>query len=230
MNIQYGKHLSVTERMNRALVEMVRSMLSDSSLPKKFWAEALATAGYIRNRSPTAAIEGMTPYEALNGEKPHVRHFTVFGCDAYAHVPKDERGKLDSKAQKCIFLGYGTKAKGYRLYNDKNCKILYSRDVLFNELKPAKESNESITAASKQDENVTVELEFMDEEETIKDKIEESAGEQLRRSKRTRNPPEYFGERVHMADGGPAEPSTVSEARASPEKKKWEKARECEMG
>ena len=72
-------------------------------------------------------------------------------------------------------------------------------------------------------------MECIDEEETIKDQIEESAGEQLRRSKRTRSPPDYFGVRVHMADGDSAEPRTVTEAQASLEKKKWEKAMECEM-
>ena len=41
----------VAERMNRTLVESVRSMLSDAKLPKKFWAEALSTAVYLRNRS-----------------------------------------------------------------------------------------------------------------------------------------------------------------------------------
>ena len=48
----------VAERMNRTLVEAVRSMLSDAKLPKCFWAEALATAVYLRNRSPTNAVQG----------------------------------------------------------------------------------------------------------------------------------------------------------------------------
>ena len=55
------------ERMNRTLVEMTRSMLGD--MPKKFWAEALNSATYLRNRCPTSAVPDKTPYEALNGEK-----------------------------------------------------------------------------------------------------------------------------------------------------------------
>uniref|UniRef100_A0A1X7U4Q6 Retroviral polymerase SH3-like domain-containing protein n=1 Tax=Amphimedon queenslandica TaxID=400682 RepID=A0A1X7U4Q6_AMPQE len=47
-----------------------------------------------------------TPFEALTGEEPSVRHLRVFGCVAYRHVPKDERQKLDYKSQKCMFLGY----------------------------------------------------------------------------------------------------------------------------
>ena len=41
----------------------------------------------------------------------------MFGCLVYAHIEKNERSKLDSKARKCILLGYGTETKGYRLYD-----------------------------------------------------------------------------------------------------------------
>ena len=54
----------VAERMNRTLVETARSMLINANLPHIFWAEALSTAIYIRNRSPTKAVCGMTPHEA----------------------------------------------------------------------------------------------------------------------------------------------------------------------
>ena len=123
----------VAERMNRTLVETVRSMLTGARLSHEFWAEALATAVYLRNRSPTRAVKGMTPYEAWTTEKPTVAHLRVFGSDAYAHIPKDERGKLDPKAKKCIFVGYGEETKGYRLFDPVRGKIFFSRDVVFNE-------------------------------------------------------------------------------------------------
>ena len=87
----------VAERMNRTLVETVRSMLSSAKLPHKFWAEALSTAAYLRHRSPTKTVKGMTPYEAWKGEKPLVDHLRVFGCQAYAQIPRDERKKLHAK-------------------------------------------------------------------------------------------------------------------------------------
>ena len=123
----------VAERMNRTLVETARSMLADSKLPQKFWAEALSTAVYLRNRSPTKSVADMTPYEAWMGEKPNVEHLLIFGCVVYAHVAKDERKKLDLKERKCVFLGYGTETKGYRLYDPKSARVFYSRDVVFNE-------------------------------------------------------------------------------------------------
>ena len=89
----------VAERLNRTLVEMTRSMLLDSKLPHNFWAEALATAAYIRNRCPTKAVDSMTPYKAWTSLKPTVNHFHVFGCGAFMHIPKDERHKIDSKSK-----------------------------------------------------------------------------------------------------------------------------------
>ena len=50
-----------------------------------------------------------------------------------SHISKDERGKLSSKAQKCIFLGYGDVTKGYRLYDTIKAHIIHSQDVVFDE-------------------------------------------------------------------------------------------------
>lgn len=58
----------VAERANRTLVEMARSMLVHSNMPVFLWAEAVQTACYIRNRSPTMALIGMTPFEAWSGK------------------------------------------------------------------------------------------------------------------------------------------------------------------
>ena len=70
---------------------MARSMMQGKNLPKYFWAEAVHTAIYILNRSPTNAIGSMTSYEAWHKRKLMVEHFKVFGCIAYAHVPKKIR-------------------------------------------------------------------------------------------------------------------------------------------
>ena len=123
----------VAERLNRTLVETTRAMLLDAKLPHKFWAEAISTAAYFRNRSPTSAVEGTTPRQAWYGQKPRVEHLRIFGCAAYVHVPKDERGKLDSKTKKCVLLGYGSVQKGYQVYDHLTQKVFYSRNVKFDE-------------------------------------------------------------------------------------------------
>lgn len=86
-------------------------MLFEAKLPQRFWAEALSTAVYLRNCSPTKAVKNITPYEAWFGEKPRVDNLRVLGSTVYEHIAKDERGKLDSKAQKCVLLGYGSEQK-----------------------------------------------------------------------------------------------------------------------
>jgi hypothetical protein len=54
----------------------------------------------------------------------------VFGCTAYAHV---DNGKLEPRAIKCLFLGYGSRVKGYMLWNPETRKTFISRSVVFNE-------------------------------------------------------------------------------------------------
>ncbi|MCO5562234.1 hypothetical protein L7F22_015860 [Adiantum nelumboides] len=123
----------VAERKNRSLMEMARCMLKAKSLPHKLWMEAVACAAHVLNRCPTRALKTITPYESWYDRKPSVSYLRVFGCLAYAHIPQQLRGKLDDKAVKCIFVGYSSGSKGYRLYNPATNKIFESRDVIFAE-------------------------------------------------------------------------------------------------
>ena len=84
----------------------------------------------VSSVSPTKSLNEFTPYEALSGVKPSVSHLKVFGYAAYAHISKEEQRKLDSKAKKCILLGYGTDVKGYHLYSPQERNVFYSRDVV----------------------------------------------------------------------------------------------------
>ncbi|KAF7135561.1 hypothetical protein RHSIM_Rhsim08G0049500 [Rhododendron simsii] len=88
---------------------------------------------HVLNRSPTLAVQNMTPEEAWSGRRPAVDHFRIFGCVAYAHIPDQKRKKLDDKGEKCIFLGVSDQSKAYKLYNPITKKILISRDVIFDE-------------------------------------------------------------------------------------------------
>ncbi|MCO5596690.1 hypothetical protein L7F22_050758 [Adiantum nelumboides] len=121
----------VVKRKNGSLMEMARCMLKAKSLPHKLWMEAVACAAHVLNRCPTRALKTITPYESWYDRKPSVNYLRVFGCLAYAHIPQQLRGKLDDKAVKCIFVGYSSGSKGYRLYNPATNKIFESRDVIF---------------------------------------------------------------------------------------------------
>jgi hypothetical protein len=92
-------------------------MLNEKILPNYFWAEAVAIMVYIMNRTPTTIVHGMTPEEKFKSKKPDVSHFRVFSCITYVHVPDEKRSKLDPKVEKCIFIEYSLKQKGYRCFS-----------------------------------------------------------------------------------------------------------------
>ena len=103
-------------------------------MPHIYWAEAVSSAVYIMNRTPTVAIHDVTPKEKFTSNKPDLSHLKVFGCIAYVHVPDELRTKLDRKAEKCVFIGYSLEQKGYRCYNPATHKLRVSRDVVFDEM------------------------------------------------------------------------------------------------
>jgi hypothetical protein len=58
---------SVVERDNRTVVECVRSMLHQKSLPLEFWGEAVNTAVYVLNRISSRTLHGETPFTKWYG-------------------------------------------------------------------------------------------------------------------------------------------------------------------
>lgn len=226
----------VSERFNRTLVETTRCMLQGAKLPQKFWAEALSTAAYLRNRSPAKATQFKTPYEVFNGSKPDVGNLRIFGCISYAHVPKDERAKLDSKARKCVFLGYGKNTKGYRLFDLSKEKVIFSRDTVFDELKFIDEDFEEDDSGSNdrivyQGYTMNIDEEESDLQHSADNSKEPNSVESVRRSSRISRPPNRYGEQVHSALCEPNchEPSSVAEAMRGKCSHQWEKAMQKEI-
>ena len=68
------------------------------------------------------------------GKNPDLSHLKVFGCTAYVHVPDELRTKLNTKAEKCIFIGYSLEQKRYRCYNPITQKLRVSKDVVSDEI------------------------------------------------------------------------------------------------
>ncbi|WKA02042.1 hypothetical protein VitviT2T_020282 [Vitis vinifera] len=95
----------VAERRNRTLKDMVRSMISHSTLPESLWGKAIKTTVYILNRVPSKAV-AKTPYELWTSKKPSIRHLHVWGCPAEAKPYRPNEKKLDSRTMSCYFVGY----------------------------------------------------------------------------------------------------------------------------
>nr|GFA07180.1 putative retrotransposon protein [Tanacetum cinerariifolium] len=73
-----SQHNGVSERRNRTLLDMVRSMMSQTTLPKSFGDYALKTAARILNMVPTKKVE-KTPYEVWHGKAPKFSYLEVWG-------------------------------------------------------------------------------------------------------------------------------------------------------
>jgi len=85
LSTPYTQHQNgLSERMIRTVMERARTILLESKLQDRFWAEAVNISVYLHNRSPTRALHGATPYEALHGTIPQLQHLRRFGCDAHA--------------------------------------------------------------------------------------------------------------------------------------------------
>jgi len=123
----------VVERRNQTVLGMARSMLKAMRMPGWFWGEAVLTAVFILNRSPTKSVDGITPYEAWYGLKPPVHFFRTFGCVAHVKVAGGHLKKLDDRSTPMVFIGYEVGSKAYRFYNPVSKRVHISRDAVFDE-------------------------------------------------------------------------------------------------
>jgi hypothetical protein len=71
------------------------------------------------------------PYEILNGHKPCVSYFKVFGCKCYILIKGTRLSKFESKTQEGIFVGYATLSHTYRIFNKTTGRVVETCDVEF---------------------------------------------------------------------------------------------------
>nr|GFC36395.1 retrovirus-related Pol polyprotein from transposon TNT 1-94 [Tanacetum cinerariifolium] len=110
----------VVERRNRTPIQAACTMLIYAQAPLFLWAEAVATACFIQNRSIIRLRHGKTPYELMHGKQPDLSYF---------HVEK-----LQPKADIGIFIGYAPSKKAFRIYNRRTRRIVETIHVDFDEL------------------------------------------------------------------------------------------------
>ena len=119
------------ERKHRHILNTVRALRFQANLPTEFWSYCALTAGYLINRTPTALLNGKTPFEMIYKRPPPLDHLRVFGCVCYVHNQKHRGDKFESRSNKSIFLGYPFAKKGWRVYNLETGIISVSQDVVF---------------------------------------------------------------------------------------------------
>ncbi|CAJ2659174.1 unnamed protein product [Trifolium pratense] len=125
----------VAERKNRHILEVTRSLLIDGNVPCHLWGEAVNSAVYLINRTPSSVHNFRRPLDVLSDHHvlPPIVYLPprIFGCVIYVHLHPHQRSKLDKRAIKCVFVGYGSTQKGYRAYHPISKRFYISMDVTF---------------------------------------------------------------------------------------------------
>ncbi|GJV87924.1 retrovirus-related pol polyprotein from transposon TNT 1-94, partial [Tanacetum coccineum] len=131
--IQRGLHAQV-RTTERTLVEAAQTMLSVAKVPLFFWAEAIAIACFTQNRSLVIPRHEKTHYHIINGRKPSVKFFHIFGSLYYIVRDGENLDKMKEKGDACIFVGYSTQSRAYRVFNKRTRVIVETIHVNFDEL------------------------------------------------------------------------------------------------
>ena len=133
------------ERSGGVMITKARTIRVYANLPAEMWPEAIKTAGYLTNRSPSRQLEWKTPYETLQsaldqeaperGERPDIAHLKIYGCRAYPlryNIPK--KNKLEPRAHVGYLAGYDS-TNIYRIWIPSERRIVRTRDIIFNKIK-----------------------------------------------------------------------------------------------
>jgi hypothetical protein len=123
----------VVERKNIIVMEMARTILNESRLNDMFWPQVVHTAVHILNISLLRNNTNNTPYQLWKGIPANIKHFRIFGSKCYIKRIDKNMGKLDSRTDEGLLVGYSCSRKAYKCYNFILRKIVESIDVKFDE-------------------------------------------------------------------------------------------------
>ncbi|GJS91825.1 retrotransposon protein, putative, ty1-copia subclass [Tanacetum coccineum] len=226
------QHNRVSEKRNRTLLEMVRSMINLTTLPLSFWDYALESAARILNMVLTKKVD-KTPYELWFGKVPNLSYLKVWGCEAL--VKRDTPDKLQQRSVKCIFIGYPKETMGYYFYFPPENKIVVARYAEFFEknLLSQEVSGRAGELEEIQDEDTSpseITSEIPMEVEGFEPPQEEEAP--VRRSERPHRAPNRLCLNVEVEEhslGDLNEPANYKAAMLDQESNKWLDAMNAEM-
>ena len=181
----------VSERRNRTLLDMVRSMMSHAALPVSFWGYALETAAHVLNRVPSKSVD-TTPYEIWRGKKPSLKHIKIWGCPAY--VKKQNPDKLETRSEKCTFIGYPKEGVGHYFWHPQEQKVFVAKHAVFLEKEFLLDCTSGNEVALEETQEPGKNTDLVPEPEPA---IQPQVPQPLRRSTRERKQPDRF---VYMVD------------------------------
>nr|GEY05293.1 hypothetical protein [Tanacetum cinerariifolium] len=132
----------IVKRRNRTLVEAARTMISAAKVPLFFSAGAIVTSCFTQNRSLKKLM-----------------HVSLWGTLLSQEATEDceNLDKMKEKVDACIFVGYSTQSRGYRVYNKRTRLIVETIYVNFDEFPQMVQANVPLV-----DEKVTTSLNELD--------------------------------------------------------------------
>nr|GFA23542.1 hypothetical protein [Tanacetum cinerariifolium] len=131
-NNSRGKKREVEDQ--RRSVKLSKNKMSVTAFPIFLWAKAIATACFTQNRSLVIPRHEKTPYHIINDRKSSVKFLHIFGSICYIVRDGENLDKMKEKVDECIFVGYSTQSRAYRVFNKRTRVIMESIHVNFDEL------------------------------------------------------------------------------------------------
>ncbi|KAK8713625.1 hypothetical protein V6N13_148837 [Hibiscus sabdariffa] len=86
----------VSERRNRTLLDMVRSMMSHTDLPTSFWGYALETTAFTLNRVPSKSVQ-KTPHEMWTGRRPNMSFMKIWEVEEISQAVEENPTDLETQ-------------------------------------------------------------------------------------------------------------------------------------
>ncbi|GJW52588.1 retrotransposon protein, putative, ty1-copia subclass [Tanacetum coccineum] len=229
-------HNGVSEKRNQTLLDMVHSMMSQTTLPKSFWDYALESAACILNMVPTKKVDN-TPYEVWHGQAPKLSYLKVWGCEAL--VKRDtpiKPDKLEPISIKCIFVGYPKEMMGYSFYYPPKNKVFVAQNAEFfqNSLitQEASGSLKDLEIIQEEDTHPFVDTSLNHEEDDQEIDEPQSDINPIRKSSRTRRAPDRMCLHVDAKEhklGDLGEPANYKAALLDPKSDKSLEAMNVEI-
>src|SRR5258707_14898728 len=117
------------------MIADAREVLKAKALPPALWSQAVRHAFCIKILNLIQSLNSkITPYQSYFGKAPSLASLHLFGCKAYAHIPKVDQTKLGEHSIECVHIGFAEEKRAYILYSREWQRLIESRDVKFEEV------------------------------------------------------------------------------------------------